>query len=302
VPARVLIIDDSESVRTKVKETLQKGGVGDTFIEAADGTEGLKKLLEQPHPDLVLCDLIMPGMDGFKFLAAKKQRKELEEIPVLLLSGEEDIHEKVRGLEAGASDYITKPFHEQELVARAKVHLKLKQLQDRLKVQNEMLAQQSRTDQLTGVASRGHFMETFRRELQRARRYSHTLAYVMVDIDHFKKINDEHGHQTGDAVLTAVATALQKELRETDLVGRYGGEEFGLLLVQADAAGAKIVAERCRKNIEKLKVPPVKQVTISLGIVSYPQHDAEAIDALIKLADAALYEAKRAGRNRVTSA
>jgi two-component system, cell cycle response regulator len=302
--ATVLIIDDSELVRSRVRDVLQKGGVGDTFVLANDGASGFKLLLERRF-DLVLCDILMPGIDGFKLLAMKRARPELDEIPVILLSGDEDVNDKVRGLEAGASDYVTKPFHEAELVARARVHLRVKLLTDELRTNNRSLERQSRTDPLTNIANRRGFMEVFERELDRIRRYGGSLGLVMIDIDHFKDVNDKHGHLTGDEVLVAITSSLDAELRSSDLLGRYGGEELAILLVESDAAKARSTAERCRKRIENLDLNVAGErlrLTASFGVVAFPEKPATSVDDLIKLADDALYRAKQGGRNRVASA
>ncbi|MEW6777671.1 MAG: diguanylate cyclase [Bdellovibrionota bacterium] len=300
----VLIIDDSETVRNRVQRALAEREIFSRFLTAADGVEGFKLLLNN-QVDLVLCDLVMPGIDGFKFLTLKQSKPELTEVPVILLTGQEDVRTKVRGLETGASDYLTKPFHDEELVARVKVHLKIKQLQDELKDQNQRLEVMSNTDGLTKITNRRHFMEVFELEFLRAERYRASLSYVMIDIDHFKKINDKHGHQVGDQALIAVAGVLKEGLRKHDIAARYGGEEFALLLPETDLAGAQVVAERYRKRIEDTPVASAGDslhLTASLGISCFPREDVSNIDDLIRLADAALYEAKNQGRNRVVVA
>ncbi len=300
----VLIIDDSESVRSHVRQVLSDRGVFSNFLTAGDAIEGFKLLLShQVH--LVLCDLMMPGIDGFKFLSLKQSKPELQELPVIMLTGSEDIKSKVKGLEAGAADYLVKPFYDEELVARVKVHLKLKALQDELREKNQRLEELSRTDGLTHAANRRHLIEMLEIEYLRAVRYHAPLSYVMGDIDHFKKLNDEHGHQLGDRVLEAVADVLKSNVRIHDVVGRYGGEEFALVLPQTDTIGAVAVAQRCRREIEKLRIgadDKTVQLTMSFGVASWPRDGIVNTADLIKAADTALYEAKRAGRNRVVAA
>lgn len=300
----VLIVDDSEAVRTHVRWVLHERHVFTTFLLAGDGVEGFKMLL-QNEVDLVLCDLMMPGIDGFKFLALKKSKPEYSEVPVIMITGEEDVRAKVRGLDAGASDYLTKPFHDEELVARVKVHLKIKALQDELLEKNQRLEELSRTDGLTKIANRRHFMETLELEFLRAERYESALAYIMIDLDHFKALNDKHGHQAGDKALLEVARILQRGLRQNDMAGRYGGEEFALMLPQTDLTGATVVAERCRKGVEGKRIAVKNasiRTTVSIGISAMPSAQIKSVDDLIRTADDALFKAKDGGRNQVVVA
>ena len=204
----VLIIDDSETVRTRVQEALNTTNIFDRYLTAGDGMSGFKVLVNE-KVDLILCDVVMPGFDGFKFLGLKKAKSEFLEIPVIMLTGEEDLNTKVRSLTAGASDYLTKPFHEEELVARVRIHMKIKLLQDELREKNGRLEELTRIDPLTQIPNRRYFMECFEREFSRAKRYGFPLSYVMCDLDHFKKLNDVHGHQAGDTALIKVASILR---------------------------------------------------------------------------------------------
>jgi two-component system cell cycle response regulator len=289
----ILIVDDSAVLRERVRETLRDHGVADIFLMAEDGAEGLKLLLSE-QVDLVLLDLLMPGLDGFKFLSLKKQKESGPAVPVIVLTGTDEVDDKIRGFAEGASDYLTKPFHDLELVARVKVHLQVK-------LMTEQLRQMARTDPLTGLANRGYFTECLERELHRASRCSAPVGLIMIDIDFFKEVNDEYGHQAGDALLIKIAEELPRGLRSSDLVGRYGGEEFVMLLPDADDDGVRIVAERCRRQISTLRVPFDNQVltgTASFGAVSSQQPGCTVRD-IVRAADLALYEAKQDGRNRV---
>ncbi len=283
---------------------LLDGHVATNVLFAKDGLEGFKLLLNN-RIDLVLCDVVMPGIDGFKFLSLKKARSELVEVPVIMLAGTaSDVHAKVRGLEAGASDYLTKPFDDEELVARVKVHLKIKGLQDELREKNQRLEELSNTDGLTRVVNRRHLMELLDLEFTRARRYNNALSFVMVDIDHFKAINDRYGHQVGDEALTAVASVLRQDLRRNDVIGRYGGEEFSLLLPETVGDGARVVAERYRKRLEEYQLNAQGErirLTASFGVAELAP-ELTNLDALVRRADAAMYQAKHQGRNRVVVA
>ena len=300
----LLIIDDSTVLRQQVMEILKGTGSFGSFLEASNGIEGFKMLLDH-DVDVVLCDLEMPGMDGLKFLDMRNARAEVRDIPVILLTGREGQDQKVNGLERGASDYVTKPFDSGELIARVKVQLKIKQLQDDLREQNQRLEELSNTDPLTQLANRRFLMKTLEKEFKRSLRNHEPLSMVMADIDHFKRINDTCGHQQGDVVLKAVSEAILDELREYDLAARFGGEEFALILPGAELPQATAAAERIRKRVANLKFEGcLKQltVTISLGVATGPRKDIKVVDDMMRLSDDALYAAKREGRNRVVIA
>jgi diguanylate cyclase (GGDEF)-like protein len=301
--AAALIIDDSEAVRSHVERVLSEHLHFAAVFCAADGLEGFKVLLERHEEvNLVLCDLMMPGLDGFKFLRLKATRPELSEIPVIMLTGEEDLRTKVQVLGAGASDYLVKPFHDEELAARIRIHLKIKQLQDELRDKNLKLEALSRTDELTGLHNRRYFMELTKSELSRARRHATPLGLLIIDADHFKSINDTMGHVAGDRVLAAIGKVLRSGTREYDIAARYGGEEFVLLLPQTRADDARIVAERCRRTIAATRVTHeglVICVTVSIGVAALPVASVSNVEDLVRRADEALYKAKAAGRNQV---
>ena len=242
---RILIVDDNAMIRSEIKAVLMKDGDFSHFMEASDGLTAFKTIMEHP-PDLVLCDLVMPGFDGLKFLGLKASRKELEQIPVIILTAEDDLNRKAEILERGASDYVTKPFHEKELLARVRIHTKLKILQDQLLEKNAQLEALSITDPLTGLANRRRLMSRLDEETSRARRYKTPLSVVMIDIDHFKQVNDTHGHAMGDEVLRNIGAMLKASVRTTDLAARYGGEEFTLVLPHTDIPAAIQVAENLR--------------------------------------------------------
>ena len=300
----VLIIDDSEAVREKIIKTLESFHLFVRYYEAEDGLDGFKKLLSAPV-DIVLCDLEMPRIDGFKFLSMMKSRPDLQNTPVIMLTGMGDRELKIKGLEQGASDYITKPFDPEELVARVKVHLKIKNLQDDLKRTNELLLELSNTDHLTGLFNRRYLMDALEKEIQRSTRKRGNLSMIILDIDNFKQVNDTYGHLQGDVVLKSVAAQLQKELRNYDIAARYGGEEFIAVLPDANLKEALFVADRVRMSIQSTKFDGSLSelaLTVSLGVALFSTGDANSVDSFIKRADDALYRAKANGKNRVECA
>lgn len=301
--ATILIIDDSDTVREQIVKTLDRFGEFDRYFEASDGIEALKTLITT-QVDLILCDLEMPRMDGFKFIAMVKAREDLRDIPIIMLTGRDDRKLKVKGLEQGACDYVTKPFDPGELIARVKVQLKIKTLQDELRKSNDQLKKLSITDHLTELFNRRHMMEILERELPRAQRNDSPLSFVMMDIDHFKSVNDRYGHQQGDKVLAIIALLAKGALRSYDFAVRYGGEEFVLILPGTPLEEAMMVAERLRLVIEQhsfdYELARLK-VTISMGVSTYPPKRVKTVDDFIREADTALYKAKQEGRNRVVS-
>jgi diguanylate cyclase (GGDEF)-like protein len=296
----ILIIDDSKKVRQEIVDILKSAGLFSFFFEAADGIEGFKMVLEKT-PDIILCDIEMPGMDGFTFLRMRNTRNELQSIPVIMVTGREESASKIQGLELGASDYVTKPFDPGEFLARIKVQLKIKTLQDQLKKSNEMLLELSRTDPLTGLHNRRQMMEILEKEMERSKRTGDPLSLILIDVDNFKKINDIYGHQRGDQVLKNLGRIFRKHLRQYDSVARFGGEEFSLIMPSTDCAEAFGIADRVRQEVAQMVDAEVEalKVTISLGVAVYFPGQVQSSDDLIRKADFALYRAKQAGRNRV---
>lgn len=299
--ACVLVIDDSPAIREQVVRTLSEVGLFDEYKEAKDGLEGFRTLIDS-KADLVICDVDMPRMDGFKFLQLVESRPELQGVPIIMLTGMMDFSSKIKGLEQGATDYLTKPFDAGELVARVKVQLKIKSLQDELKKANELLKRLTNIDHLTNLFNRRYLSEILDGEFFRARRNNEYLSLIIVDIDYFKKVNDTYGHQNGDIVLGAVASLAQRQLRAYDSAARYGGEEFVLVIPGTTLAGGVMVAERLRQAVLEHSFPPPMEdltVTVSAGVATYPSPTVDSVDSLFRQADEALYRAKQNGRNRV---
>jgi len=299
IETNILVIEDSTTLRREIIQTLQSHSLATCYHEAGDGLEGFKILLGIKM-DLVLCDVEMPLMDGFKFLTMVRGREELRDIPVLLLTGKDDMNSKVRGLEQGASDYITKPFDASELVARAKLHLKMKKLQDELRCANEILLEISNTDHLTGLYNRRYLMDVLEREFLRTKRMGGALSFLILDLDQFKDINDQYGHQVGDVVLTRAAAVFRDQLRCYDTPVRFGGDEFVAVLPETSHRDALTVAERVRKALSEITFSGELnklRITASLGFAVYPGEGVATMEDFIREADTALYRAKSKGRN-----
>jgi diguanylate cyclase (GGDEF)-like protein len=296
-----MIIEDSTKHRELIVNTLKKLNICDQYIEAQDGLEGFKFLLTAPV-DLIISDLVMPNMDGFKFIAMIKARPELANIPIIFLTSREDDDSKIKGLELGANDYVTKPFNPGELVARVKMQLQIKNLQDELKRSNKLLEELSYTDFQTSVYNKRYLMKYISGEINRAGRNNQCFSLIFMDIDYFKEVNDTYGHHNGDVVLTAVAKAIQSGARNYATIARYGGDEFSIVLPGIQLAGAFVVAERLREAIQAISfTSTIGDLTItgSFGIATYPSEHVNDIESLLREADNALYRAKQNGRNRV---
>jgi diguanylate cyclase (GGDEF)-like protein len=287
---KLLIIDDDPDALEVAKSRLAKERV--EILCAEGGIAGLE-VARRERPDLILLDLEMPDMSGLDVCRALKSDVELCMIPVLFLTGSSTAEDKVRGLDLGAVDYITKPFDAFELRARVRAALRTKHLQD-------LLIEHAHIDPLTGLPNRRALMERLQSEWARIRRHGGRLSFIMADIDHFKRVNDAHGHHIGDKLLQEVAQAIVRQCREVDLPARYGGEEFAIVVPHETESGAVRLAERCRQEIAKAGVStnggPVR-VTASFGVADATS--APSPEALIKRADEALYRAKQSGRNAV---
>jgi two-component system, cell cycle response regulator len=300
----VLVIEDSAAHRAELRRTLETHPDVGEITEAEDGVAGLRALLTRSF-DAVLCDLELPGFDGEKLLAVKEQRPELADTPVLFVSANRDPTRKARLLERGASDTIEKPYHPAELLARLGVHLRLRQLRSELREKNQQLERLSVTDALTGLRNR-RFAEWFLGgELERSRRHGNPLSVLLVDLDHFKRVNDTHGHAAGDEALRHVAGLLAQQVRKTDVCARWGGEEFLMGLAQVPLDGALALAERQRVAVEASPLVLASGVrvaiTVSIGVAGVAATERSHHD-LVAAADRALYEAKGGGRNRVVLA
>ena len=304
-PSKILVVDDSRTQLDWLVQVLSREGYD--VRSAENGKEAIRKVRSDP-PDLVLLDMILPDMDGLEVLRIVKARPEDQFIPVIILSVKSDLDSKVTGLRIGADDFLAKPFAEAEILARCAAMLRIKHLQERLWEMQRKLEEQSITDALTGLKNRRLFDERLVEEFRRAQRYSDPVSLIMIDLDHFKSVNDRFGHPAGDLVLREAAGLVRASIRDPDICARYGGEEFAVILPKTHMSGALVVAERLWRELGQ-KVyrhepgdggkPVEVQVTASIGIAFYPSKDITQPDQLLKFADEALYNAKRAGRNTI---
>lgn len=297
----LLVIDDSAAHRQEIVRALRPHAIFDDVLEAESGLRGLKLLLSE-EITMVVCDLELPGFDGEKILHIKQASPAARPIPLIFITGSSDRDRKARLLDLGACDVIDKPFFDADLVARVKLHLKTKRLYDELRAKSDMMAQLSTTDAVTGLRTRRYAAEVLNIEILRAKRYGSALSILMADLDHFKQVNDEYGHLAGDAVLAGSARILLDGLRATDVAGRFGGEEFLVVLAQNDQEGAESVAERWREAVERAEfvAPDGRKIKVhlSIGTASF-LGDGDDAEAMISRADRALYRAKAMGRNQV---
>jgi len=295
---RILIAEDSLVVRAVLRDQLEDEGYD--VIEAVDGSAALT-MCDIARPDAILLDIEMPGLDGHEVLVRLKADPALRDIPVVFLTGRTATHDMVAGLRAGAHDYLRKPFEPAELIARISGAVRMKRLQDELRERNDDLDRLSRIDPLTGCFNRRHVDDQMRFHGSLAARHNQPLAVLMFDIDHFKTVNDSEGHHAGDLVLKEFARRLQFAARQSDIVGRWGGEEFVVIAPQTDLASAVALAERARHAVADEPIVLADHglcITVSVGCAA----GVGSADALMQRADAAMYASKAAGRNRVTAA
>jgi diguanylate cyclase (GGDEF)-like protein len=298
VTATVLIVDDSLVIRAVVRGWLEEQDY--QVVEVADGETAIERCLADP-PDVVLLDIEMPGLNGHEVLARLKSEEALKDIPVVFLTNHSSMDEVLRGLRGGAHDYLSKPFEPAELVARVGAAVRVKKLQDELHRRNNELDTLSRTDLLTGLFNRRHLDEQLTRNTSTARRYGHTLGVLLLDLDHFKNVNDTHGHLAGDQVLCEFARRVEGALRAGDIAGRWGGEEFLVLLPHTDLPGVVEVGEKIRTAIA-LEPFAIATGAISITVSGGCSTGADAdVDDLVHRADTGLYDAKDRGRNCIVA-
>jgi diguanylate cyclase (GGDEF)-like protein len=324
----IMIVDDNPYNLQILAVLIENSGYESVLAQTG---QQVFDFVSNEKPDLILLDIMMPEIDGYEVCRILQQDENTKQIPIIFLTAKVDAADIVKGLEAGAVDYITKPFNTIELQARIKTHLELKKVRDDLKqsnkqlqevntalqvanqlitVKNQMLKEvmeqleyAARVDALTGLFNRRYAVEKIEEEVARHQRNKKPFSFLMADIDFFKKVNDTYGHDGGDNVLKSVSHIMQQTIREQDWLARWGGEEFLLLLPETDLAEAMLVAERIRQKIETDVIDYQEMkilVTITLGVATYD--GTEPVEQIIKQADNALYDGKANGRNRVVAA
>ena len=314
---RILIVDDVPANVKILRELL----IGNYELFVATNGRTAVEVAEAKLPDLILMDVMMPEVDGITACGVLRSRPATAEIPVIFITAKSEVDDMVRGFEAGGVDYVTKPFNPAELNARVKTHLELRrsreqlqrygrqleeanrQLEDRNERLNEAIEQlhmAAMTDPLTGLRNRRYMTMKIQEEMVRFKRSQRLFSLVIGDIDHFKQVNDQYGHECGDEVLRRVADTLRLGVREQDHVARWGGEEFLLLLPETMADGALLAADKLRRAVEGSQVQCLGReikVTMTFGVTAYDE--SANMDTTIREADNALYLGKQRGRNRV---
>jgi diguanylate cyclase (GGDEF)-like protein len=289
----ILIAEDDAVSRRMLEATLKKWGYDVVVTE--DGDKAWEVLQREDAPRLAILDWVMPGLHGPQICRAVRSLGDQRYVYLLLLTAKSEKEDLVKGLEAGADDFLTKPFDAEELRARLRAGIRILDLQETLRVQ-------ATHDSLTGLWNRGATLDLLRRELSRGERQGTPVTVIMADIDHFKQINDMYGHLTGDVVLREVAHRLSSAVRGYDVAGRFGGEEFLIVFPGCAVASAAAQAERLRAciNREPVDTPegPIP-VTLSLGVAASEPVTEVDPDLLLRAADTALYRAKNRGRNCV---
>ena len=302
----ILIVEDDSNSRLLLKTYIHSEGY--EVRMARSGEEALKIVAER-QPSVIILDIILPGMNGYEVCRRLKHSIRTSFIPIIMATALRGNQERVQGIEAGADDFISKPFNRVELLTRIKSLLRIKALNDALEQKIEELEKTKSklrklavTDGLTGLFNYRAFRRQLHLEISRSKRFNLPVSLLMMDIDHFKVYNDQFGHMNGDRVLKRFSKLLYDNIREVDCLARYGGEEFALILPGTEKKSAKIVAEKLRRLVERCPFPlekklPQGRVTISIGVAVYPE-DTQDKEEFIRFSDKALYKAKKTGRNR----
>ena len=269
-------------------------------LEIVDNGEKALRMASTNHVDIILLDLMLPIIDGIEVCRALKSNEQTIPIQVVMITSLTDTKSKLAGIEAGTDDFLVKPINKDELRARIKALVKKKAYLDRLRARIDGALYAAITDKLTGVYNHGYFKHFIELECKRSKRHQHRLALLMVDVDDFKKFNDQYGHQCGDLALNRIAKKLKSNIRDIDLIARYGGEEFSIVLPYADLKMAESVANRLLQSVsnhQEIEHAPDARLSVSIGISIYPDF-CDTPAEFLKTADLALYQAKSKGKNQ----
>ena len=298
---KILVADDDPISRRVIEACLTQAGY--EVSVAVDGAEALEIIGKPDSPRLLVLDRTMPHVDGVDVCRAIRKKALEPDVYIILVTAKDERDEIVEGFEAGADDYMTKPFDVGELKARVRTGARIVERQLELITSREQMRAEAMYDSLTGLLNRAAFFDLFQKEVARAQRYETSLALIMADLDNFKDTNDKYGHLAGDAVLVEVARRLRTSMRVSDSVGRYGGEEFVIVAPGCTANAAALLAERFRLGVSsKPIVLPTESIfmTMSFGVAG--TDDMSKAGGLLRAADEALYRAKNSGKNRVKGA
>ena len=299
-PSKILVVDDVEDNLEILRDLLSFHG---HRVETANGGKAALEMVQQSPPDLILLDILMPHMDGFEVCQHLKADEATDQIPVIFVSSMSDLESKVRGFKVGGVDYVNKPYQHAEILARVNTQITMLRLRKSLEEKNLELERLANTDTLTELYNRRRFFFAAEAAFSNAYRNNIPFSITMLDVDYFKRINDNYGHVFGDQVLSHVARLIQSQTRTNDLVARYGGEEFVILHPTLSKEDTYEIAEEIRSRVETTPYTGHNEeinVTLSAGVVDVQDcRECHRIDDVLKCADQALYQAKNRGRNQV---
>ena len=287
---KILICDDEKAIRAALEAILAPEGY--EIIITVSGAEAVESYKKE-YPDLIILDVSMPGMSGLEVLDRVKPYFGDKYVPVIFLTASIKIDDKLKALHSGAVDYLLKPVSPEELIARIQNFIEIKEKHDTLK-------EEATFDWMTGALNKAYFLRKANEEIAKSLRNKIPLTFILTDIDRFKKVNDTLGHMAGDRAIRELASRLKKLTRKIDLIGRFGGDEFMLMLSHKNAREAKVVAERLKKEMRKPVIFEGKkiQLTLSIGVIEIGSSDIKDAEGALALADKALYEAKSEGGDR----
>lgn len=296
--AHIVVADDDRIARELLSTMLRAHGF---VVDAVEDGQAAVERVARGGVDLVLLDILMPRLTGLEACRLLKGMTSDSFVPVVLVTVKTDTASRVEGLKIGADDYVCKPFDERELIARVEAMLRIKRLHDHVNRARAKLEEMSVHDELTGLYNYRYLHSRLNEEFKRAERYHDPLACIVIDVDRLQATNDAIGQSAGDAVLRSVAEAIRRSVREVDVVARFGGDEFLVVLPSTHFAGSVTVAERIWREVSERSVPMEggRATTLSVGVALFPSRDVRSKDALLRASDAALHQAKRDGGNRI---